>query len=81
MTFEEVVAEWLRGLGYVVEGVDSVEGVGSDLDGDTMNGFHRSFATWLRWRGPGGVRRDWDVDGEDMESLWKHVVGAWGNHA
>jgi hypothetical protein len=77
MTFEEVVAEWLRGRGYVVESVETVESVGLDMDGDTFSGFHRSFTTWLRWREPGGAKRSLDVEGADMESLWKHVVSAW----
>jgi hypothetical protein len=79
--FEEVVAEWMRSKRYDVESVESVEGLGSDMDGDTMHGFYASFGTYIKWRAPGGATQSLKVDGDDMVSLWKHVVGAWSDHA
>jgi cystathionine beta-lyase family protein involved in aluminum resistance len=78
MTFLEVVAEWVRRRGYAVERVTSVTGYGTDWQGgDTDHWFESVFSTDIAWVSPDGHAGSFTAEGEDMEALWKHVVGAW----
>jgi hypothetical protein len=72
-----MVAEWLRGRGYADATVTAVMAFGDDWVGDTNHGFDSKFYTEVEWVDAVGNRRSETVEGEDMESLWKHVVGAW----
>lgn len=61
-----------------------VDGQGSDYaDGDTENGFIADQGVFIKWRttdkaaGARGIR-DWEVRGDDFDSLWTWVVGSWG---
>lgn len=80
MTFEEVIAAWLRsnGRGSVVT-VTKCDGVGSDWNGSTEAGFFESFAVDVTWVDAVGVTRRDSIVGDEMGSLWMHVVGAWAN--
>lgn len=83
MTFEEVVAEWMRAneFGFDVQKVVSCDGVGDDWHGSTAWGFGTHFGVAVAWLTSDGTRRNGTIEGEDMQSLWMHVVGAWSNDA
>lgn len=82
MTFEDAVAEWLRSQGCQdVAQVISCDGRGSDWSGSTESGFYDTFGVDVVWLTADGVRGFDNITGEKMQSLWMHVVGAWGDHA
>jgi hypothetical protein len=73
----DAVTAWLRGN---IERDDvtaaSASPYGSDWNGDTEGGFYSSFELTIRWTDEQG-REGWtDVDGDDMDSLWRFVVNA-----
>lgn len=74
----EVVAEWLRKDGPVAE-VVSVDGYGTDDAGDTFNGFHARFEVTIHYVSESGEERTLTVEGDDMQSLWNHVMNSWPN--
>lgn len=83
-----VVLEWLQAHDEpsAIE-VISVKGQGSDWQGSTEGGFYDVFTVEVMFtkhgtinartgvEGPITVRED--IRGEDMESLWNHVMGSW----
>jgi hypothetical protein len=76
MTFEETVAVWLRANGYPCDVVTSVRGLGTDWAGGTDRGFHDDFSVRIDYRNDGQDRLEL-IGGEEMQSLWEHVVGKW----
>ena len=79
--FQLRVLEWLRrhhqGAPFEVVGVESVKAYGSDWDGDTEGGFRSSFSVLITYTttDPAHPRMTRDLEGDDMESLWRFVVG------
>lgn len=77
MTFEQMVAEWLRGKCVAVESVESVVAFGTDWAGDTEGGFHSDADVTITYWNAEGARRQETVQGEDMADLWRFVMQAW----
>lgn len=75
--FNDVVADWLQSKGESVSEVVSVVSEGSDWEGDTEAGFYASFEVTVSWVKVDGSRGQLRVDGEDADSLWRHVTNAW----
>lgn len=78
--FGDHISEWIRHHDdhgpCFVELLD-VSGYGTDWDGDTEGGFYSTFSVEIRYLDKAGKQQHWEVVGEDMDSLWKWVVGAW----
>lgn len=74
--FGEVVLAWLNRHTKVAVRVTSVEGCGSDWEGDTLSGFHEDFFVRISYVNAVGARARMDVRGQDLASLWKVVVGS-----
>lgn len=74
--FRALVLEWLRKR-FGPEGADEVlyvESVGDDWDGDTYGGYYCTFGVCITYQHHANETRTIHVDGEDMASLWQHVV-------
>lgn len=73
--FNERVLAWLRTRdGYQsADSIVAVEPQGSDWNGDTEQGFYSSFSVDITFM-MGGHQFYSNVEGKDMENLWKAVV-------
>lgn len=71
--FNGRVLAWVQQR-YPAVAIVSVRGSGSDWAGDTEGGFYSRFDVSIRWANAQG-QVDWmDVNGEDMDSLWRALV-------
>lgn len=75
--FEQHVLLWLRERSPGALAVEQVSGSGTDMAGDTESGFHSEFRVQITYRDARGVMGFHGVEGEEMESLWNHVVKGW----
>jgi hypothetical protein len=75
VTFEEHVLPWLQQHRPEAVTVEKVTTDGSDWEGDTEGGFYSSFGVTIVYLDAAGQQKYLNVDGSDMESLWKHTVG------
>lgn len=74
MTFNDVVADWMRSENYSVAQVTKVEGRGTDWQGSTESGFYETFAVEIQYVAGWRTATYLDVSGEEMGRLWKYVV-------
>jgi hypothetical protein len=80
-SLEAKVLEWLRkyheGASFEVTEVMAVQPFGNDYAGSTEDGFHSTFNVRVGYRTTDPTRPTLylDVEGSDLESLWRHVVG------
>jgi hypothetical protein len=74
--FEEHVLVWLRRLPRDADHVLAVTSHGSDWEGSTEGGFYSRFVVEIEYVTSAGHRSREYVEGDDMDSLWKHVVSA-----
>jgi hypothetical protein len=75
--FDDVVLEWLRKREPDAVQVVSVVAFGSDWGGSTEGGFYPETDVTVSYLSRAGQRQNLKVDGEDMASLWNHVMAAW----
>lgn len=74
MTLEEHVLPWLKKRHPFVVKVERISGYGKDLAGDTESGFYSEFEVTISYLDSDGRKFSWGVQGEEMNSLWEHVV-------
>lgn len=74
--FNEAVADWLRTRDTKVDEVTNVQSDGSDMAGDTEGGFYERFEVLIGYYVDGKAMST-SVGGEDLASLWDHVVRSW----
>ena len=78
MSFDRVVADWLRSTGKDVAEIVSVEAYGTDWAGDTEGGFYDESDVTIKYRSePDGKVNYLEVRGEEMGALWQFVMNAW----
>lgn len=75
--FLDRVSEWLA-PGHPGAVATAVHSSGTDWAGDTESGFHSNFNVWIQFVSPDGRAGSVDVEGSDLESLWRFVVGGFG---
>lgn len=75
--FRAVVLEWLRKEHPEAVAIEGFETYGTDWAGDTFGGFHSEFEFTIRYACSDGGTERVEVKGEDMASLWTHVMRSW----
>lgn len=78
-SFEQHVLPWLQERCPEAVAVERVSGSGTDMAGDTEDGFYSKFGVSIAYRDATGGKRFHQVEGDEMESLWNHAVGGWAS--
>lgn len=73
--FAAHVLAWLQTVRPTAASVERVNGYGTDWAGGTEEGFHDEFGVSIMFTHADGTHGSIHVAGEQMESLWTHVVG------
>jgi hypothetical protein len=75
------ILPWLRENIPSFSELTGIVEYGTDWSGDTSGGFYAEFEMTIRYRDTGGVEHDFEVTGETMASLWRHVVSGYPDDA
>lgn len=75
--FAERVTAWVRERRPDFAKLISVASKGSDWGGDTEGGFYPTFRVEIVYESQRGRTKHFDVEGEEMASLWQWVVDGW----